>query len=268
MCIWVDENAYQENVDEVRLYEYIQAIIDTQAKKKRLFKNSDDYFQFSVYFATKLFMRYRNKKQDNIDENGNRELERIKSVSNYVQRTVFFNKLLFMKEIQGDKRDCASGCIEVNTQFRDSLVETMDYLRVSEFRSAMSNVASTIRTFMNKIPYKTGSVKWHRIYMSCLLTIMNYITLSHEGKRRVDKSNSGGNINERCINKQFQNERLSGVKLYRLDSDMSQYIYVLTNKIIKEVAHDLTETIGCYIPTEDMVNCVVEDEIFGDEEDE
>lgn len=268
MCIWVDENAYADNVDEIKLYEYIQVIIDTQAKKKRFFKREDDYFDFSAYFATKIFMRYRDHRQDNIDENGKRELERIKSVSNYVQQTIFFNKLLFMKDIRGDKREKATIGVEASTQFRDSLVETMDYLRVSEFRSAMNNVASTIRTFMNKIPYKAGSVEWHRIYMSCLLTIMNYITLSKDRKRRVDKSNSGGQINERCLNKQFQNERLSGVKLYRLDSDMSQYIYVLTNKIMKEVAHDLTETLGCYIPTEDMVNAVVEEGIFGEDEDQ
>lgn len=268
MCIWVDENAYTDNVDEVRLYEYIQVIIDTQAKKKKFFKYKDEYFDFSVYFATKLFMRYRDKRQDNVDEGGNRELDRIKSVSNYVQQTIFFNKLLFMKEEKNAGRSCAQYDAGSNYCLKDSIAETLNQLKSIEFSSAMNNVADTARKFISKIPYKNGSIEWHRIYMSCLLTIMNYVTLSSEREKRVTRSNGGGQINYRCINKQFQSERLSGVKLYRLDSDMSQYIYVLTNKLMKEIAHDLSETLGCYIPSEDMINAVAQEEVFGEDEEQ
>lgn len=269
MCIWVDANAYKENVDETVLYEYIRLIIDTQAKRKRLFKTSDDYMDFSIYFATKVFMRYRNKKQDNIDSEGNREMELLKSVSNYVKNTIYFNKLLFLKEVRGiSTKEMSMDRIEVNTQLRDALIETMDRLKSVEFSDAMHDCASTARKFVSRIPYKTNSVEWHRIYMSCLLTLMNYLTLAKSRETKVKNSVKDGKYDDRCINAQYQRERLSGVKLYRLNDNMSQYIFVLTNKIMKAIAKDLTDVLDCYVPADDIVDAVIHNEVYGCEDED
>lgn len=265
-CIWVDTHAYDEKCDDVLLYEYIQGIIDIQAKKKKYFRNQDDYLDFSIYFANKIFMRYKNARQFNVQEDGKPELEKIKSVSNYVQQTIYFNRIMFIKEVKGQKIKASNyDDIATATQFRDSLVETMHELKLSEFVSSMKTCAETAREYLKRIPYK--GYMWHRIYMSCMLTLMNRITLSRDRKQKVLDNNKGGTINYRCINGAYQKERGFGVKLYRLSDDYSSYIEVLTNKIMKVVATDLSETLNYYVPTEVMIDDVLYSEMSRDDED-
>lgn len=262
MCIWVDKNAYTDNCDEIKLYDYIQSIIITQSMKRRLFRTRDDYEEFSIYYATEIFMRYRHPKQNEFDENGNRKLDRIKSVSNYVIQTLYFNYLIFLKKYRNfPSKEQPKGLASVAPQFRDSLVETMDGLRSIDFEHNLDRCFDITRDIMSQTPYRKDSVEWHNIYMSCMLTLLNYVTLSREQKRIAKNLNQEGKINQRSLGKQFGINRNSGVKLYRLPDNMTKYIHVLSRKMMKAIASNLSDIVGGYVVADDMIDAVIFDEI-------
>lgn len=261
MCMWVDENAYSENCDEIKLYEYIQGIITTQAMKRKLFRTRDDYEEFSIYFASELFMRYRNPKQYESDSDGEK-LEKIKSISNYVIQTVYFNYIIFLRKYRNfPSQETPEGLAQFNPQFRDSLVDTTNQLRKYDFEHSVKRCYEITRDVMNQTAYRKDSVEWHNIYMSCMLTLLNCFTLSGEQLKTASTFKDSGKINQRAINKQFNRNRHSKVKLYRLPDSMAGYIYVLSRKMMKEIASQLSDIVGGYIIPDDIVDAVVYDEM-------
>ena len=78
MAIWIDENAYVEDVDQEKLYQYIWHLCNILALKWRYFRVSSNYEEFAIFAANKVFERYINK-----------NLPRIKSSLNYIKKVLY-----------------------------------------------------------------------------------------------------------------------------------------------------------------------------------
>ena len=68
MCIWIDKNAYNEDCDDVKVYEYLYLLAYMLARKRRFFNHSYEYEDFAIYVASETLLRYRDERQFN--ENG------------------------------------------------------------------------------------------------------------------------------------------------------------------------------------------------------
>ena len=65
----------------------------------------------------------------------------------------------------------------INTQSRQLLkVEVESYLL---------KINKTIKQFLQYSPYYNDKVMMHNIYISCMLTLLNQITLSNTNKKRM-----------------------------------------------------------------------------------
>lgn len=55
MAIWIDNNAYNPECDQIKLYEYLYHLVYMLAVKGRYFNSASDYDNFSLQTASNLF---------------------------------------------------------------------------------------------------------------------------------------------------------------------------------------------------------------------
>ena len=97
MAIWIDEHAYSEDCDDLKLYEYLYHLVNMFAHKHKFFKKVDYYDDFGIYASSYLFGRIKNPKQFRLKENGDPAQSRITSILNYIKHSIFGLKTNFCK---------------------------------------------------------------------------------------------------------------------------------------------------------------------------
>ena len=90
--------------------------------------------------------------------------------------------------------------------------------------SDIRDIPNICRDFLRKIPRSKNSGEWINIYISCLLTLLNSMTLPNN--TQLEESNK-----YKQINKILDKIREEEIILYHLDLDMSPYIRVLVNEL-------------------------------------
>lgn len=264
MCIWCDENAYTENCDNEKLYQYLYFIAIMLAHKAKYFNKVKDYEDFALYMASQTYYRLKNPKQYQIDDNGNPKMTKLKSVLNYMKSTLYPRKVDFQQQnyaqtqISIDDTDYYS-----EYSFLDRLEDTIDELTLVEFEACLQDTVHTIKYFLNRIPYRKGTAEWQNIYMSCLLTFLDSITLSNNDIRRIK------NYSRNTSNKYFAlindyKEQSDCVTLFHLDEKYRDYILILVREIKRIIANDLSSSIKSYVPTRQSMALVAMSSINGE----
>lgn len=55
-----------------------------------------------------------------------------------------------------------------------------------EFEYYLNKICKTVRVFLKTTPYADDKIMFHRLYVSCLMSLINSITLSNANKLRAD----------------------------------------------------------------------------------
>ena len=184
MAKYVDDNVYTENSDENIIYEYLYQLANMLAHKNSFFTKKEDYDYFSIYAANHLWFRLRNAKQFETNVDGTPKMEKVKSVLNYLKKTIYPMKVDFQKEYL-PLADCSVDDLCGSAALNFSVMRSADTLNVAEFSLYLGDFMQTIREFLKTIPYKYESTTWNNIYLSCLLTFLNSVTLSNKQKSRL-----------------------------------------------------------------------------------
>ena len=258
MAIYIDENIYREDLDEAekeKLYEYLYHIAKMLAYKEKLFKKDFYYEDFSIYLATETYLRYMSPKQYSYKENGEPKLSKIKSSLNYLKAVLYPRKVEFEQEYYAQTETAHE--YEVLTEspytFVDKLYEYTDDLYSVEFDLYLNDVCKTAKNFLSKIPYSKSSIEWYNIYISCLLTFINCITLPNAEIQKVSKFKK---YKDKIIHIQECYIKLQSEKpiLYHLDESMSNYIKVLVTELKHAIAKDLSSISHTYISSSGGIN--------------
>ena len=77
------------------------------------------------------------------------------------------------------------------------------------------------------MPYRVGTVEWENIYLSCLLSFLNSITLSRASIARVRHFAKNAKLSAELIDKIYKRERENSTILFHLPDSMHDYITVL-----------------------------------------
>lgn len=256
MCIWIDKNAYKEDCDDIKLFEYLYHLSRMLARKRDYFSKTADYDDFAAFVATEIFMRYRDKRQF---ENSTK-IKRIKNALDYLKRVLHPKLLDFLEQDKGKQppipeAEWAIVTYDLHNKVQEALAEN----RVAEFDCIVHDIPSTIRKYMVKIPVSRFSAEWENIYISCLLTFLNSITLSRAGLKKVEPGN--GRCTDGKTYTAYRYERENAPILFHLESNMSCYVQTLTNIIMRLVARDISESIDSDIYAEDHAHAVFMDSI-------
>lgn len=238
MCIWIDENVYKEDCDDSKVFEYLYHITRMLAYKRRFFEKAAYYDDFAIYCATKIFMRYKDKRQfDN-----NEKLTKIKSVLNYAKSILYVTKVAFESE------NFAQNYIKnddelLDYNFHDALINNINCLQISDFRSCLDDIINTIKNFIYKLPYD-NNLYIQNIYISCLLSLLNSIVLSKKNKQKLIKLKNECRLSQEYINKLYKKERDNCIIMYHLDDNLKDYITVLVNEIRHLISNDLSSILS------------------------
>lgn len=265
MAIWIDHNAYKEDItedDDLQLFEYLFHIARMLAVKSGYFRRTEYFDDFGTFFATWMFMRYKNVKQYEIDElTGEPKLEKVRSCLNYMKGVLYARKVEFEQKFysqafspavqEGEEVEYAT-----NYTFADKLSETIDDINSREFDICLGQVCKTMRAFLKQIPYRYNSIIWNNIYLSCLLTFLNTITLSKRERHRVMNLKKDIQNRPRALNGLYNLEPEKAVILYHLEPSMQDYIWILVQELKHTIAKDLSLTLKTYVPFNSSLNLI------------
>lgn len=259
LCIYVDQNAYKENHDKEKLFDAIHNIVIVLAVKAKLFKNWKDYEGFALEYSGNLYKRLTNPRQF-LPDNDPRKLKKIKSILNYIKKTMYPMKVDYQKEIFSQRFDPLLHEDSVNnirekyiTQCRN---QSNDVLEVN-FRYYLAKITNTVKRFLRQTPYREDPVMLHNLYLSCMLTLLNQITLSNHNKNRYKNRLKRSYNLQAFLNTVFLEELQNSTILFHLPDTMKNYVSVLVARIRKLISKDLFELIGDSQPSDAVIQAIM-----------
>lgn len=126
-----------------------------------------------------------------------------------------------------------------------------------DFEFYLRKMSYTIKEFLKTTPYVNDEVMMHRLYVSCLMTLLNQITLSNYNKRRYENRLRRGYNLEDFINKIYNEELAYSIVTFHLDPNMENYIGVLVNRIKKLIIKDMRDLIGDSEPSDAVIQSIM-----------
>jgi hypothetical protein len=237
MAKYIDDiEDYQKEFDQNRVYEYIYHITNMLAHKSRFFNDVQSYDYFSIYVANIIFMKITNK-----------NTKPIKSILNYLKKSLYFFKLDFEQEhySQSTSKDRDDYSHE---NLRYKINKTVDTLHTVEFETCLADISQSIKGFLKTIEYNENHPLWHTIYINCLINFLNSITLNNRNRQRLR------HLDEISLNKDYLLEQLiqeegQEIILYHLDNSMYNYMKTLMVRVKHAIALDLCSGCHQYIST-------------------
>lgn len=260
MAIYIDNNIYTKDFDAYTIYQYIYHLIYMLAVKRCFFNKSQYYDDFSIVSASRVYMRMTDKRQFELDENGEPKLAKIKSVLNYIKSIMYPMKVAFeqehysqvVSEEVGDESPIKPSDVSLDSSSFIS-IEILDYLK---------DLPRVIEKYLMKIPRVRNSNEWLNIHTSCLLTLLNCFTLTRD---KIESLENKENITDGYIEKLYSSD---DVILFHLDKEKHDYIQVLTRELKNYIYKELRAIIASYDielynvknTLYESIQCLVEDE--------
>lgn len=237
MCIWCDENAYKDDCDTEKLYQYLYLIALMLAHKKKYFNHQQLYDEFALYVATRVYFRIHNPKQYIILDDGTPKMLKIKSVLNYIKSILYPCKASYETETYAQiTLQNAENELAISFNFDDEIQESLSDIEVCEFRIYLQTIIKTIKKLLERIRPRYSKVDWTNIYLSCLLTILAQITVDNDLANKFCKN---GLIELTDLEKLYKIQSQE-VVLFHIDDSMKSLIKVLVNEIKDTIAKDLS----------------------------
>lgn len=258
MAIYIDDNVRKEDADDELIFEYLYHLAKMLAYKRSFFKESQKYEDFSIYLASKMLMRLKRT-----DE----KVTPIKSILNYMKNVLYPEKVLFERE--NYKENILTNAEDIdNDSFRESLVRMVDELKIVDFKLYFDNIPKTIYSYISKIPHK-DTAYIENIYVSCLLSLLQSMTLSKTNKLRVENLIRSNKLTFVKLNNIYAAEKENSKVYYHIDPKDKQLVDVLVNKLRHIIAVDLSgilhENVGSNYSQDVLMSAVYSD--FSSNED-
>lgn len=258
MAIYIDEHVYEKDCDDALIYEYIYHLVEMLAFKRAFFKSTEQYDNFSLITATRIFYRLRNKDQFVLLEDGTYKLSKVKSILNYIKRVIYPLKVKYEQETYSQEKPYsieeqkAHVELQVKSLQRD-YASNKQKLTEIDLKDYLSTLTTTIRNFLKTIPIKNNSSEWLNIYISCLLSFLNLTTLNNKSLQRLNNFKQNHILSDKYLEVLYDIENEDFVILYHLDYSMRDYIFVLVNQLKNIIIKDIIEIKDQYDNAQELV---------------
>lgn len=262
MCIYIDNNIYNPNHDVEKIFDYLQMLFYALSFKKRMFNTEQEYDDFSLFASTCVYMRLTNKRQFLPDDDP-KKMNKIKSVLNYIKRTLYPLKVSFQQENYRDKIDnnIQGNNIsdDVQRQLSSDVRKSMSGLLQIDMDNYLQSIPALLKDFINQTPYANDKCVIHNLYISCLLTLLRTITLSNYNYERLMRRTSEcmkDNTDE-LLSEMLNTEKLNAPIAWHLDEGMDTYVSVISTKLQKLMTKDIREMIQYYEPSDEVIKDIL-----------
>lgn len=266
MAIAIDKMAYSDDCDDELLFEYLYHLSMMLAAKACYFKSAKHYDDFAIFMASSAYFRLRNPKQYIYNSDGQPKMTKIKSILNYLKVILYPRKVAFEQQNYAQteimlKED--ENVMYVGHTFANKISNSVDGLMKVEFKCCLGDCCNTIKEFLKGIPYRYKSAEWYNIYVSCLLSFMNSITLSKDDENKLRTAKYRINDHTLLMNMYNKQQHEDFVILYHLENDMKDYIRILVMQIKHIIAKDLSDLLHTEVDTVSMSYLMILSEING-----
>ena len=247
MCMYIDDHVYTNDYDQTLVYQYLYHIILMLAIKRDYFSSSKVTEDFSLYAASTYYVRLFDERQFE-DESS---LEPIRSILNYIKKTLYSIRREYVRKYMPEN-ETPVGVEYLNIDsdsFSMYVGNKVDFIGKFEFGDYLESIDVIVKDSLKTIPYKNNSVMWTNIYISCLLSLLNSITLKNKDIRRLNGFKRPNSLTNELLNDLYLEERYNSVILYHLDDCMYNYIWALTNKIRHHLSTELSQSLHTRTPS-------------------
>lgn len=126
-----------------------------------------------------------------------------------------------------------------------------------DFEHYLRKISRTVKLFLKSTPYSNNPVILHKLYVSCLMTLLNQITLNNSNKKRYENKLRRGYNTSDFINRIYIEEAATATQVFHLDESMENYVTTLVARIKKLIVKDLKDLIGSAEPTDTVVQAII-----------
>ena len=266
MCKWIDDNIYTKELtddDRNRIIRYLYFIIHSFCRRRRYFEFENDCDNFSMSFAENMYYRLIDTRQFE----GEEPLDKIISVKNYI------NKVLSGRIVTWQNSNQYSELLEDTftteekhkfgkyidtTLYKQELKDSMNVSYKCEMQRAVINAIEDLPNIIHKVcsltQYKNDSLTVERLYMSCLLSFINWVTLSNTVQTMLDEKKDVSVRYNSLLSKSRVLNFDDNVILWHLDTTMENLIRVLLNRIKKMFIENIYDIRNKIEVSDDLVD--------------
>ena len=257
MAIFFDKNFWSASRDDNTCFKYMYLLAYMLARKKEYFRTFDDYDMFARYVCSTIYSRFLKKQHEG---------EQIRSILNYLKRTLNFLRIDFQAE---HYREVVTEGLVKGFSSSDMILNAYNNIQANYFDSQSDMIKDDVLDVFKQIPayiveeianspYRNSPVEARRIYLSCLISLIKSFTLSEASKNNIKRRMELNiKIDRQFMKKVFNKERNTSVTLWKLDSSMYNYIAFLTNKIRKRLSEELSIVINSYVLSTETLEAIL-----------
>lgn len=237
MCKYIDDIEDKFNMTDKEkntVYLYLYHIINSICIRHKFFYNEYDNDEFSTHFAEQLYYRIVN---DNLPP--------IKNILDYIKKVMNGRKITWQQkdkfsevlESYSTNKDYKNGnFIDVTTykeQMKSEIESTSSDSVIKLVNSEIEELPKLIYKVCSLTQFKNDKSMTYKLYMSCLLSFINGVTLDKKTQELLDKKVDNGSLQDWFIVKCRLKNVEDSIVLWQLNDDMFSMVRVLMNRIKK-----------------------------------
>lgn len=261
MCQIVDKLIHQDTLTDNEkddIVKYLYFIIYSMSKNRNYFYNSQDCDDFSMYLAEQLYWRFTNKNE-----------EQVVSCRNYIDSALYgrilnwqqsdkFRELL--EDKNSDKKYNLGRYIDVHAykeQIREDVCAS-DRDRIETLiLSEIENLPSVIKNVSNHTQYKLDKTITNNLYISCLLSLINGVTLNIKLEEQIQEKVDSGTIRDKFVISNRIKNLEDSIILWHLDSTYTDIIRVLLNRVKVMFIESVDDIVKKYDVSPDVLDAML-----------
>lgn len=235
MCKYIDDNAYSPDLtedDKNTIFQYLYFIIFSLCTKREYFAFSQDCYNFSIHLAEELYLRIYSSK-----------LDRIKNILDFIKSILYGRMVAWQSNNKFDDIMNAESSRAYKLQLKDAIDNSGSKVVQRLIFGEIDNLPKLIEKVCSLTQFKNDKVVTRNLQMSCLLSLLNWVTLNNDIQQELDeKKYTSMKYNSLLTSSRFKNFD-SDVILWHLDDSMENLVRVLLNRIKKYFTENVYEII-------------------------
>lgn len=250
MAIYIDYYKYKpkEERNDALIYEYLYHISYMLACQHKMFERAADYDNFAAYCAGVVYGRITNEKQF-IAEEGEEPMKKIGSVLNYIKASLLGMKVNYQKQEFQLVFDPELGFnnIKFESDLKSSINDSYnrEYL-IEDTIEEFKRLPAVVKQVVKSTPYSDDRVMSRRLYMSCMLSFLNSITLDNKLKNKLAKKELKGQSADEAKVDYLSDLSENCVILWRLDKKMYDYVDILVKRVKEKIVSGISDVKNYY----------------------
>ena len=229
LAMWIDDNFYKQDCDYNTAYEYMYLLASMLAAKRHYFSVQEDYEEFAASLAYDTYKRMSDETRP-----------KIKSVLNYMKSIMSFRRAAFniqkRQKIIDPQFDTEWDSVNYVEMYKEAYEASNRDILFDGVTSVLKLIPQTIRKNIPKV-YKLDLCEYENIYISCMLSMLNKITLPQMYESKLNtRLETTPSFDEVKYYKKYLDDEII---LWHLDSSKKDIIRIILNKVNNWITNEI-----------------------------